>query len=129
MRFLLDTAVVLAILNEDRHALPRSIARQLSESDALMVSVASLWELAIKHRLGKLSLEMGLEEIIGQLEAAGLRLLPVTGEHVLAEAVPVPETRDPFDRLLLAVARVEQLLVLTTDRALEGHPSVWPRSK
>lgn len=123
MRVLLDTHVVLALLRGDlaRHY-PR-IARQLTDpATAGLVSAATLWEMAIKTRLGKLDPGMPLSDIVGYLEAVGLAILPVEAPHVTVAADPEPETRDPFDRLLLAQCQVEGLRLATIDRLLSGHP-------
>jgi PIN domain nuclease of toxin-antitoxin system len=123
VRVLLDTHVALALL---RRALARQypeIARRLADPLTVgCVSVASLWETAIKTRLGKLDPGMPLQDIAGYLEAVGLSILPVEAGHVIVAADPEPETRDPFDRLLLAQCQVESLKLVTVDRALLKHP-------
>ncbi|MBB4235532.1 PIN domain nuclease of toxin-antitoxin system [Rhizobium esperanzae] len=86
------------------------------------VSVASLWEIAIKTRLGKLQPGLPLETIPVYLREAGLMILPVDIPHVITTADPEPETRDPFDRLLLAQCKVEGLQLATVDRLLVDHP-------
>lgn len=85
-------------------------------------SVASLWEIAIKHRLGKLEIDMPLQRMPDSLKASGLAILPIDISHVLTAADPEPPTRDPFDRLLLSQCQVEELQLVTIDRALIGHP-------
>jgi PIN domain nuclease of toxin-antitoxin system len=86
------------------------------------VSVASLWEIAIKTRLGKLQPGLPLETIPVYLQETGLTILPIDVPHVVTAADPEPETRDPFDRLLLAQCKVEGLKLATVDRLLVGHP-------
>jgi PIN domain nuclease of toxin-antitoxin system len=123
MRLLIDTHVALALA---QRTLPRrfpQIARHLGESDAACyVSVASLWEIAIKARLGKLDPGMPLEDIAGVLEAARLIIISIEAAHAIASIDPEPETRDPFDRLLLAQCQVENMKLVTVDRALFKHP-------
>lgn len=125
MRLLLDTNVLVAIINDMIDTLPASLIERLAGADTHYASVASLWELAIKSRLGKLDLKMDLEDIPAQLRIGRVELIDLAAEHVLAEALPVPPTRDPFDRVLLAVAQVEHLSLLTTDSALRNHPLAW----
>ena len=123
MRLLLDTHVVLAILRKDAGARFPEIASLLGDSKTVgFVSVASLWETAIKARLGKLDPGMALEDIAGSLEEIGLILLRIEIQHVITAADPEPETRDPFDRLLLAQCKVEGLQLATVDRLLVDHP-------
>jgi PIN domain nuclease of toxin-antitoxin system len=66
-----------------------------------------------------------LADLAGFLETIGTVLLPISRDHVLAEVDPAPETRDPFDRLLLAQCQVEGMRLVTRDRALAAHPLAW----
>ncbi len=123
MRLLLDTHIVLAILHKDVAQRFPDVAQLLADDETeAFVSVASLWETAIKTRLGKLDPGMPLEDMAQSLEAAELSFLQIELRHVLAAADPEPETRDPFDRLLLAQCQIEGLRLVTIDRALENHP-------
>ncbi len=65
---------------------------------------------------------MPLGDIAGYFAAVGLSILPIQPDHAVAEAAPEPESRDPFDRLLLAQCQVENLRLGTVDRALLRHP-------
>jgi len=122
MRLLLDTHIVLSIVNERTGDLPVQLRRVLADPDAeFYVSVASLWEIAIKWRLGKLKLSGDLELLPDILTSGGLELIPINEHHVLATVKPDPMTRDPFDRLLLAQCSVEELRLVTVDRALVAH--------
>ncbi len=103
MRLLLDTHVVLALLE------PEQAASEEWSSAALFVSVASLWELAIKVRQGKLGLHAELGQLENRLEKMGCTVLPILESHAVEEVEPWPETNDPFDRLLMAVCSVEGL--------------------
>ncbi|HEX2888855.1 type II toxin-antitoxin system VapC family toxin [Vineibacter terrae] len=123
MRVLLDTHVVLGLLRRSLGKQHPDIARRLADPSITgFVSVASLWEAAIKTRLGKLDPGMPLQDIAGYLDALGISILPIQTSHVVVAAVPEPDTRDPFDRLLLAQCQVESLKLVTVDRALLTHP-------
>lgn len=123
MRLILDTRIVLGlstVMLAERH---RRIAEAVAnDGHDLCVSVASLWEIAIKARLGKLDPGMPLAGLPSFLEAGGISILTVSTDHVLAEVDPVPPTRDPFDRLLLAQCKIKDRRLLTVDRALVRHP-------
>jgi len=122
MRLLLDTHIVLSIVNERTGDLPVKLRRVLADPGAeFYVSVASLWEIAIKWRLGKLKLSGELERLPDILTSGGLELIPINEHHVLATVQPEPMTRDPFDRLLLAQCSIEDFRLLTVDRALIAH--------
>jgi PIN domain nuclease of toxin-antitoxin system len=123
MRLLLDTHIALAIVQREMAWRFPAIETLLSNSSAVgLVSVASLWEIAIKTRLGKLAPGLPLAVIPSYLDAGGLDLLQIAVSHVITAADPEPGTRDPFDRLLLAQCQVEGLQLVTIDRALTDHP-------
>lgn len=123
MKLLLDTQVALWWLT----ASPRlsKSSRMAMTTSASTVSVASIWEIAIKHRLGKLPVAPG--RFRDELLAAGITVLPVTDSHVVADSgLPASHT-DPFDRLLVAVAAVEELSLFTADEDLVACKQVDPR--
>ena len=125
-RLLLDTNVVVPLARRQIATLPNSIREALRATDhALLTSVVSLWEVAIKHRLGRLPLLGSLADVIGLLDRYGVALLDLTPSQALSQAEPEPPTRDPFDRLLLGICAVEKLRLLTTDLALADHPLAW----
>lgn len=126
MRVLLDSHLLIWLLEGDRDVIDIRFLRALETPDALlMASVVSVWEIAIKVRLGKLVLQAPLASVAESLRILGLRLLAIDERHVLASVEPEPATRDPFDRLLLAQCQVEGLRLMTADRALAGHPLAW----
>ncbi len=94
-----------------------------------MFSIVSLWEIAIKVRLGKLMTRVALADIAGTLESQGVTRVGLNVHHVVREAEPVPMTRDPFDRLLLAIAQIEGWKLVTVDRALTSHPAAFRPSQ
>lgn len=84
-------------------------------ANTVYLSVVSLWEIVIKAQLAKLSLRLPLTQIVGQQQANGLQVLPVTLPHVLAvEGLP-PIHKDPFDRLLVAQAVAEGAELVSSD--------------
>lgn len=122
MRLLLDTHVALQLLRQNLARRHPDIARRLVDPATVgFVSVASLREIAIKTRLGKRDPGMAPEDIAGYLAALGLSILPIQTHHVIVSADPEPQTRDSFDRLLLAQCQVEDLKLVTVDRALVNH--------
>ncbi len=117
MRCLLDTQVMLWWLLDD----PRlgAESRDLLASRPCLVSVASIWEVAIKHRIGKL--EVSPIVFRDQSIAAGADLLPVLDPHVIETAQLPLLHQDPFDRLLIAQARVEGLMAVSSDGQWSGY--------
>ena len=123
MRLLLDTQVALWWLT----ASPRlsKSSRDLMVNSQCSVSVASIWEVDLKHRLGKLPI--GPARFRDEMRAAGVTILSVTDEHVLTIVRAADSHRDPFDRLLLSVAEAENLALLTADSALIALGRQEPR--
>ena len=120
--YLLDSHVLL-YLAQHPGRLPQRLRSLIEDgSNELHVSIASLWEIQIKALLGKLSLDMPLDRLIAaQRDANGLRLLAISLSHVVEhERLPMHH-RDPFDRMLVAQARVEGLVLLSADVQLKRY--------
>ena len=95
----------------------RSRALVASADNELLLSAASAWEIAIKYALGKLRLPEAPGDLIPRLMArTGITPLPVYHRHALHVATLPPRHRDPFDRLLVTQAQLEELPILTADR-------------
>ncbi len=125
-RLLLDTHMVLVLLQESRLRIPAAWREVLEAAGAVrLVSVATLWEIAIKVRQGKLGIHFPLEQMPHRMEEFGLRLVDVRTDHVLHRLEIIPPTSDPFDRLLLATSAVEGARLLTRDDKLVDHPLAW----
>jgi PIN domain nuclease of toxin-antitoxin system len=116
-RILVDTHLLLWAVSEPKK-LPTQARRRIEEAE-VFVSAASIWEVSIKTALGKLAADPS--ELLAELEPAGFRLLPVTGEHAAAVALLPPVHNDPFDRMLVAQAKTEPLILLTNDSVLGGY--------
>jgi PIN domain nuclease of toxin-antitoxin system len=126
MRLLLDSHILLAIQRRDTIICTSSIDQLVrSAENEKTVSVASLWEMAIKHRLGKLALDVPIAELPNAFLSLRFSLLNVDHHHAVEELDVLPPTRDPFDRLLLAQCQVEGMRLVTLDRALARHPLAW----
>ena len=117
MRVLLDTHLLLWALGSPLKLSAET--RKLVDTSEVYVSAASIWEISIKAAIGKLKADP--REILETLEPAGLRMLPVTGEHAARVARLPALHKDPFDRLLVAQAVSEPMILLTNDQALAGY--------
>jgi PIN domain nuclease of toxin-antitoxin system len=93
--------------------------RSRIDAAEVFVSAVSIWEVSIKAALGKLAADPA--ELLAEIEPAGFNLLPVTGEHAAAVARLPAVHADPFDRMLVAQAKTEPLLLLTNDSLLAGY--------
>jgi PIN domain nuclease of toxin-antitoxin system len=114
---LLDTHVVLWWLSDDS-TLAEDIKKRLDIEPDVYVSSATVWEVAIKQAIGKLIEPADLPE---RIRDSGFRQLPITAEHAI-EAGRLPLIhRDPFDRMLVAQARRENLTVVTRDAEIQKY--------
>jgi PIN domain nuclease of toxin-antitoxin system len=117
MRVLLDTQVWLWMLASPDRLSTESRALLIAADNELLFSAASAWEIAIKHGLGKLQLpESPAEYIPRMMVHTSVTPLPVHHRHALHVAELPEHHRDPFDRLLVAQAQVEQVPIITADR-------------
>ena len=122
MRLLLDTQTwLLMVADPDR--LGKRARRLLQRADSeLFFSAASAWEIAIKWSLGKLELPADpVEYVPSRIDQTGVMALAIRPAHALQVARLPPHHRDPFDRLLIAQAHVEDLVLLTGDRQIAPY--------
>ena len=111
-RLLLDTHVLLWAL-EDSQALNADARRSITDTrNEVFVSAASIWEMAIKRSQGKLRTPDNLADTV---QEAGFAALPITLAHAEQAGMLPPHHRDPFDRMLVAQALAEGLVLVTDD--------------
>ena len=128
MAFLLDTHALLWWLAEPERLSPVVHATLSDPDQSVFISAASAWEIATKHRLGRLpTAEVLLQEGWALMERQGFQPLPVNWSHGLRAGRYAMPHRDPFDRLLAAQAELEQLILITLDPALAPFPcqTLW----
>ncbi|MBI3183003.1 MAG: type II toxin-antitoxin system VapC family toxin [Myxococcales bacterium] len=120
---LLDTHVFLWWRVDDRR-LGRVAREAVASAEVVWVSAASAWEAAVKAALGRLRLPRSFE---AEVVDSGFEKLAITMAHAEAAGALPPLHRDPFDRMLIAQARLEGLTLVTHDRSFEpyGVPVLW----
>lgn len=118
MSLLLDTHVLLWWLAGDARLGPATTELIADPSREVMVSAASVWEIAIKRSVGKLDATF---DVVEQLREQSFGELPVRAAHALEAGDLPPHHRDPFDRMLVAQARLEDLLLVTVDPMLDPY--------
>jgi PIN domain nuclease of toxin-antitoxin system len=122
MNVLLDTCALLGLARGD---LPKEAAAALRSAVEANVSVVSPWEVAIKVAARKLQLrEPPAQWFLGLAERYELRELPLDARVVCAAAALPPLHRDPFDRVLVALAQAHALTILTSDEDIPQYPGV-----
>ena len=121
MRLLLDTHVFLWWIDDDPRMSRRSRSL-ISHADKILVSVASVWEIAIKAGLGQLEVPPDLRRyLVRQLARNEFELLPVLFEHAVAVRDLPLHHRDPFDRLLIAQSLTERLALISHDARMRAY--------
>jgi PIN domain nuclease of toxin-antitoxin system len=120
VRVLLDTHLLLWALGAPSK-LTAATRKQLKDAE-VFVSAASIWEISIKSALGKL--EADPKEVLAAISPAGFSLLPISGEHAARVRELPLHHKDPFDRMLVAQALVEPLILLTNDDALRPYGAI-----
>lgn len=122
MKLLLDTSIVLWSVAEEYKLNSRASELLASKASAIYLSSVTAWEIAIKYALGTLKLHATPEVFIPQLiRGMDMRVLDITPIHAI-EAGRLPRYhRDPFDRILIAQARSEGMVLLTADRIFEKY--------
>lgn len=122
MRFLLDTHCWLWLQVSPERLSSGILASLADPANDLLLSAASSWEIAIKYTLGKLPLPIPPARYVPErMTASGTLGLPVEHSHALRVAALPPHHRDPFDRLLIAQAQMEKLVLVTVDRQFEHY--------
>lgn len=119
MEVLLDTHIILWDLAEPEKLPKKALEILLDSSNVFYYSIASMWEVAIKHARGKI--EISGSEFLHYCEIAGFKKLPIDDRHVCAletleKAHGTPPHNDPFDRMLLSQAKADCMMLLTHDK-------------
>jgi PIN domain nuclease of toxin-antitoxin system len=121
MKILLDTHIALWAVSDDPR-LPHQ-ARELiaSQRNLIWVSAVSIWEIAIKHSLGRGDMPISGTDALEYFRQSGYRMLSVSPEHAAAVETLQPHHQDPFDRLLVAQSLTEPLRLLTHDATVARY--------
>lgn len=126
MRILLDTHVLLWVFSDDK-LLSEKARRIITDPyNEIYFSIVSVWEIAIKHLARPDKLKISEEEFMSYCETSGFYMLQVKAEHVYAikslkRNENAPQHKDPFDRMLMAQAKIENMKLITHDSLLEDY--------
>ena len=122
MKYLIDTCALFALADG---SLSKRAAHAVESSPDVFVSLASLWEVAIKHATGKLSIS---HKPLAWYERLVLRHelieLPMTRQNTVQAAALPPIHKDPFDRLIIATAMIHKLTIVTCDEKIIQYPKI-----
>jgi len=123
--YLLDTHVLLWSIFESHKLSEKSQKILLDRNSRKFVSVPSIWEISIKHRIGKLPLPNGLFDIFTEIELNGFGYLGIVLIHIEKyNALPLLH-RDPFDGIIVAMAMIEQMTIITADENIHKYDVQW----
>lgn len=123
MTFLLDTHLLLWVAGDPTRLTPESRSLLDDPAAELMFSTASIWEVVIKRALGRSDFRVDPQLLRDGLLQHGYRELAIRSEHALAVGLLPVIHNDPFDRILMAQAQVENITLLTMDKRLTQYPA------
>lgn len=132
MKVLLDSHALLWFVWDHPKLSPKARDLMVDSQNDLLFSMGSLWEIAIKVSIGKLALAGPYEVFMKQVITTNhITILPVTVRHTATVASLPFHHRDPFDRLLIAQAMVEQVPIICGDTAFDAYPvtRLWETKK
>jgi PIN domain nuclease of toxin-antitoxin system len=115
MQYLLDTHTFLWFINGDKQLSSKARSYIENLNNDIYISIASFWEMAIKLNLGKLDLEMSFKELYVEVDKNGFFLLPITFDHTNKLTNLSLQHRDPFDRIIICQALVDNLIIIGRD--------------
>jgi PIN domain nuclease of toxin-antitoxin system len=122
VRILLDTLALLWWLSDDRSLSRRARTAIAGTENSILVSSASAWEIAIKCRIGKLPSAVALTaDFAGYLEREGFQPLSISAEHAIRAGLLAGKHKDPFDRMLIAQAQAENLVLISNEVLFDSY--------
>jgi PIN domain nuclease of toxin-antitoxin system len=127
MNLLLDTHSLIWFLNGDEKLSEKAKTAIEDPENSKIVSIASIWEIAIKISLDKFRFPKGFKHFLKMVEDNGFELLPITFEHALELSILEFIHKDPFDRLLISQCISDNLVIVTKDDNIERYKvkTIW----
>jgi PIN domain nuclease of toxin-antitoxin system len=121
MNYIVDTHTLIWFLNGDDKLSKRSREIIEDQDNSKFVSVATIWEIAIKISLDKFKFNKGFKEFLGLIEDNGFEIIHITPDHALQVSTLRFIHRDPFDRLIISQALTDDLTIITRDEYIEKY--------
>ena len=127
MDLLLDTHTLIWFLNGDEKLSDKAKSEIEDTANSKIVSIASIWEIAIKISLYKFRFPKGFKHFLDMVEDNGFEILPITFEHAIELSTLEFIHRDPFDRLLISQCIVDKLIIITKDINIKRYKikTIW----
>lgn len=124
MNLLLDTHSLIWFLNGDENLSQVARAKIEEPMNTCYVSIASLWEIAVKISLGKLIIDQPFEKLVDLINDNGFEVLPILFEHLSLVSKLQFHHRDPFDRLIVSQAQIENMPIISRDNSFDSYSVV-----
>jgi PIN domain nuclease of toxin-antitoxin system len=122
IKYLLDTNAYIWLDSKSAGLSPLAKQTMADKQSQLFISLISIWEMQIKFQLGKLALRTSLSDILrDQAQQNNVQVLPVREAHIFALDQLAMIHRDPFDRLLVAQAKLEAMIIITADKTIAQY--------
>ncbi len=127
MDLLLDTHTLIWFLNGDDMLSKKAKSAIEDAENVKIVSIASIWEIAIKISLGKFKFPKGFKQFLDMIEDNGFEILPITFEHAIELSTLEFLHRDPFDRLLISQCLADDLIIVSKDDTIKSYKvnTIW----
>ena len=122
--YLLDTHTFLWFLSGDKQLYSTAINSILDTNSSNFISIASIWEIAIKLSIGKLKLKITLAQLKDEIIKNGFEILPLDFEHIIKLSSLENHHKDTFDRIIIAQAISEKLNIISKDNNFESYKNV-----
>lgn len=127
MKYLLDTHVLIWLLNGD-NVLSKNVLEIIKNPKLeLFVSIVSFWEISIKRSLGKFDISYSTRDLINETKNSGIKIIGVEPNHIFNLEELSLHHRDPFDRLIIAQSKAENMLLISKDEIFDKYISsrIW----
>ena len=121
MKFLIDTHTFLWFVSGAENLSKKANEQIANNDNQIFISIASLWEMAIKNSLGKLDINGGYETVINDVIANDIEILAINFHHTLIQNKLPFYHRDPFDRIIIAQAIVEKIDLISIDTVFDDY--------
>ena len=125
MEYILDTHVLLWSMFESVKLSQSAQKILLDKNYRRFVSISSMWEIAIKNRIGKLPLPNGVDGVFSTIEKRGYGILDIDQQHIEVYGVLPLLHRDPFDGIIIATALLEKMTIVTADENIQKYDVPW----
>ncbi|MBW8049246.1 MAG: type II toxin-antitoxin system VapC family toxin [Cytophagales bacterium] len=121
MRLLLDTHAFIWFVEDDKKLSGKAKEEIENPDNIIILSIASLWEMSIKISIGRLKLKKPYKEVISYVNEKGIEILSINFEHTLEVSKLEFHHKDPFDRLIISQAKMENMTIVSKDKLFDDY--------